>query len=420
MNITLDNRKTEGRVRVIESKSFAHRIMLSASLAKAMTGEDTEIVIQGTSQDIEATKRVIKALDNKEAVIDCGESGTTLRFTLPICAALGRREETRLTGHGRLMQRPMGPLIDAMTPHGVTVDFEEETNSLVCRGRMQSGTYEIAANVSSQYISGLLFALPILEGDSVLKLVGKVESRPYIDITLEVLAQFGIEIQEDAENQTFKIKGGQVYKSPGKAVVEGDWSNAAFWMASGVASGRTVKVEGLNLNSIQGDRAVCSVLRQFGADIIEDGDSVICSCRPGQLHGTEISAADIPDMVPVLSVIAAISEGDTLFYDAGRLRIKESDRIETTKAMLNALGVEVETGEEWMKVHGRGSSQASGILDGGTVDGANDHRIVMSAAVAAISCKNPVTIEGAQAVNKSYPGFFEEREILCQVHTENI
>jgi len=415
MNVTLDNRKLSGSVKVIESKSFAHRIMLCASLAKAMTGQDTEILIEGTSQDIEATKSVISALNDKLPVLDCGESGTTLRFALPICAALGKREETRLTGHGRLMQRPMEPLIKAMRTHGVKVDFDEKTSSLVCRGNLKSGNYEISADVSSQYISGLLFALPMLEGDSTLKLIGKIESRPYIDITLEVLKKFGIEIREDIERQMFLIKGGQIYKSPGKIAVEGDWSNAAFWMVSGVLSGCEVKVAGLNLDSIQGDRAVCDVLRKFGADIIEEKDSVICS-RKHLLKGIEIDAADIPDMIPIVSVVAAVAQGDTKIINAGRLRIKESDRLITTKNMLQALGADVEIGEDWMIIHGSGSDKNIGMLEGGTVDGANDHRIVMSAATAAICCREEVIIEGAQAVNKSYPGFFKERERLCQAY----
>ena len=421
MNITLDNRPMRGTVKVIQSKSFAHRIMLAAALAEVTGGGKTEVLLENDSEDIRATRRVIKALGCGEELLDCGESGTTFRFIVPICAALGRREETRFTGHGRLLQRPMEPLTAAMEPHGVSFMYEE--NALVCRGCLTSGEYTIAANVSSQYISGLLFALPLLEGDSVLNLTGTVESRPYIDITLDVLKDFGIVIRElpaDGELQSggvdgvstrFEIPGGQVYSGPETMEVEGDWSNAAFWMAAGIIGGSPVTVTGLNLDSVQGDKAICEVLRSFGASVKEDAaaGSVICSGpEGGVLQGCAIDVKDIPDAVPILSVVAAAASGTTKIYNAGRLRIKESDRLQTVAAMLKALGVEAEEGEDFLVIHGAGGRS----LAGGTVDGANDHRIVMSGAVAAALCSSPVTILGAQAVNKSYPGFFEERERL--------
>lgn len=467
MDITLDNRKLAGTVKVIQSKSFAHRIMLSAALAEITSGAHTEVLLDNDSEDVRATKRVIAALGSGEELLDCGESGTTFRFIVPICAAQGRREVTRFTGHGRLLQRPMGPLMEAMEAHGVSFEYEE--NVLVCRGRLRAGEYTIAANVSSQYISGLLFALPLLEGDSVLNLTGTVESRPYIDITLDVLKDFGIVIEEEAVeagagsqssggsggsageapvSARFKIPGGQVYRGPAQMEVEGDWSNTAFWLAAGAigcsgaacsadgdcsggavcsAGGHdAVTVTGLNLNSVQGDKAILDVLRRFGAEVTEDAasGSVTCSgpADGSMLRGCDIDVKDIPDAVPIVSVVAAAAAGVTRIYNAGRLRMKESDRLVTVAAMLTALGAKVEEGEDYLMIHGAGRSAdgdektgyVSGIrpLQGGTVDGANDHRIVMSAATAAIICQEPVTILGAQAVNKSYPGFFEERENL--------
>ena len=443
MEVRLDNRKLTGTVKVIQSKSFAHRILLAAALSKIMSGVETEVKLETVSEDMEATRRVIGALEREENVLDCGESGTTLRFMVPVCGALqGRRQaetgagEIRFTGRGRLMQRPMGPLFEAMAPHGVSAFYED--GQLVLTGGLTAGEYSIAANVSSQYISGLLFALPLLEGDSVLNLTGKVESRPYIDITLDVLRQFGIRIEEEVPDGAgapdavgdstsgkstditcrFRIPGGQVYRGPASMEVEGDWSNAAFWLAAGAAGGGPVTVRGLNLRSVQGDMAICQVLRQFGAEVEEDAasGSVTCRCPKGmQLHGTEIDVADIPDAVPVLSVVAAAAAGDTRIYNAGRLRIKESDRLQTVTSMLQALGCPVDEGEDFLVIHGQGDS---GYLSGGTVDGAGDHRIVMSAAVAAAICSGPVVITGAEAVNKSYPGFFEEREQLWEAHTE--
>lgn len=443
MEVRLDNRKLTGTVKVIQSKSFAHRILLAAALSKITSGVETEVKLETVSEDMEATRRVIGALEREEHVLDCGESGTTLRFMVPVCGALqGRRQaetgagEIRFTGRGRLMQRPMGPLFEAMAPHGVSAFYED--GQLVLTGGLTAGEYSIAANVSSQYISGLLFALPLLEGDSVLNLTGKVESRPYIDITLDVLRQFGIRIEEEVPDGAgapdavgdstsgkstditcrFRIPGGQVYRGPASMEVEGDWSNAAFWLAAGAAGGGPVTVRGLNLRSVQGDMAICQVLRQFGAEVEEDAasGSVTCRCPKGmQLHGTEIDVADIPDAVPVLSVVAAAAAGDTRIYNAGRLRIKESDRLQTVTSMLQALGCPVDEGEDFLVIHGQGDS---GYLSGGTVDGAGDHRIVMSAAVAAAICSGPVVITGAEAVNKSYPGFFEEREQLWEAHTE--
>ena len=443
MEVRLDNRKLTGTVKVIQSKSFAHRILLAAALSKITSGVETEVKLETVSEDMEATRRVIGALEREEHVLDCGESGTTLRFMVPVCGALqGRRQaetgagEIRFTGRGRLMQRPMGPLFEAMAPHGVSAFYED--GQLVLMGGLTAGEYSIAANVSSQYISGLLFALPLLEGDSVLNLTGKVESRPYIDITLDVLRQFGIRIEEEVPDGAgapdavgdstsgkstditcrFRIPGGQVYRGPASMEVEGDWSNAAFWLAAGAAGGGPVTVRGLNLQSVQGDMAICQVLRQFGAEVEEDAasGSVTCRCPKGmQLHGTEIDVADIPDAVPVLSVVAAAAAGDTRIYNAGRLRIKESDRLQTVTSMLQALGCPVDEGEDFLVIHGQGDS---GYLSGGTVDGAGDHRIVMSAAVAAAICSGPVVITGAEAVNKSYPGFFEEREQLWEAHTE--
>ena len=443
MEVRLDNRKLTGTVKVIQSKSFAHRILLAAALSKLTSGVATEVKLETVSEDMEATRRVISALEKGEKVLDCGESGTTLRFMVPVCGTLqGRRQaetgagEIRFTGRGRLMQRPMGPLFEAMAPHGVSAFYED--GQLVLTGGLTAGEYSIAANVSSQYISGLLFALPLLEGDSVLNLTGKVESRPYIDITLDVLRQFGIRIEEEVSDGAgapdavgdstsgkstditcrFRIPGGQVYRGPASMEVEGDWSNAAFWLAAGAAGGGPVMVTGLNLQSVQGDMAICQVLRQFGAEVEEDAaaGSVTCRCPKGmQLHGTEIDVADIPDAVPVLSVVAAAAAGDTRIYNAGRLRIKESDRLQTVTSMLQALGCPVDEGEDSLVIHGQGDS---GYLSGGTVDGAGDHRIVMSAAVAAAICSGPVVITGAEAVNKSYPGFFEEREQLWEAHTE--
>lgn len=409
MEIKVNNRRLAGRVKVIESKSFAHRMMIAAALAQAMTGEKTEIGLTGMSQDMEATARTTEGLFAREKILDCGESGTTLRLLLPVIGALGLLPETVLTGRGRLMERPIQPLLQAMAPHGFQV--EQTEGRLVCKGQLKAGHYQIAANVSSQYISGLLLALPLLQGDSRLQLVGPVESRPYIDMTLNVLDQFGISIEEKEEKEgkrgSFFIEGGQTYRSPGRMQVEGDWSNAAFWLAAGAAGGGPVTVTGLNPESVQGDRRICAILQEMGADVLESKGEITCSGNG--LKGVSVDVRDIPDLVPVLAVLGAGAKGETLLYNGARLRLKESDRIVTTAALLRAIGAEVEEGEDFLRIWGKG-----GHLPGGVIDGAGDHRIVMSGAVAALFCDGPVTITGAEAVQKSYPDFFEERKALCQ------
>ena len=409
MEIRLDNRKLKGSLKIIPSKSFAHRAVIGAFLSRLTSGSETEVIIGEKSQDIEATIRVTEGLSRKEQILDCGESGTTLRLILPVLGALGLSGETVLTGRGRLMERPLGPLIAAMEEHSFYTELKD--GRLFCRGKLTPGCYRIAANVSSQYISGLLMALPLLQGDSILQMTGPVESRPYIDITLSLLRRFGIVTEEqDGKGEitgSFFIKGGQKYRGPAQVEVEGDWSNAAFWLAAGAAGGGPVTVSGLNPRSVQGDRKICSLLRQFGAAVEEGEDSI--TCTGGPLKGIRADVKDIPDLVPVLAVLASGAEGESLLYNGARLRLKESDRLMTTAAMLRAIGAEVEEGEDYLKIRGYG-----GHLPGGQIDGANDHRIVMSGTVAALLCDGPVTIAGAEAVKKSYPAFFEEREKLCQ------
>ena len=270
---------------------------------------------------------------------------------------------------------------------------------VLTQGKLPAGDYSIAANVSSQFIGGLLFALSVVPGRSTLTLTGKIESAPYIDMTLDVLALFDAKITRSEDGRVYTIEGLEKLTTPGTVAVEGDWSNSAFWLCAG-ALGKGVTLTGLRANSRQGDRAVVDILRHFGADITTTDDTV--SVRPGFLHGITVDAAQIPDLVPILSVVASFAEGTTEFVNAGRLRIKESDRLVTTREMLTALGADVEELPEGLIVHGRAEVQ------GGTCDGANDHRIVMSAAVAGARTYEPVVINGAQAVRKSYPDFFDD------------
>ncbi|MBR5228901.1 MAG: 3-phosphoshikimate 1-carboxyvinyltransferase [Firmicutes bacterium] len=312
-------------------------------------------------------------------VLDCIESGSTLRFVLPIAAALGT--ECQFTGRGKLPERPMTPLADEMKKHGIEFSPEgRDSLPFTIKGQLTSGVYEIPGNISSQYISGLIFALPMLVGDSEIRVIGDLESASYIDLTLQMVRDFGVEIEKTEWG--FKIPGGQKYKG-GEIEVEGDYSNAAFWMVAD-AIGSVLQLSGLREDSAQGDRKAADIL------------------AGRRINYTDIDCRDIPDIVPILSVAAAQAPQTTRFYDAGRLRIKESDRLSAMVDCLTRLGAKVEEKEDELIVH-------PSVLKGGCeVDGYNDHRIVMSMAIAGLICEEPIIIRGAEAVTKSYPNFFEE------------
>lgn len=382
-----------GAVSAIASKSAAHRLYICAALA----GGTTQICCSTTSKDIEATRACLQTMADHGAELPCGESGSTLRFLLPVVAALGLDTSFRM--EGRLPQRPLAPLDAQLTTHGVCLSRPRE-DLLQVTGQLQPGDYVLPGDVSSQYISGLLFALPLLKSPSTLTVTGKVESSPYIDMTLDALAQFGVRFRK--ENNTYYIAP-QSYTCPGTVQVEGDWSNAAFWLCAGALTG-PVTVSGLSMDSLQGDKAILDLLSAFGANVTFCDHKV--TVAPGVLKAVDIDAAAIPDLVPVLSVVAAAASGTTRIYNAQRLRLKESDRIASVCSMLTALGVHAEETVDGLQIRG-------GIpLTGGTVDSCNDHRIAMAAAVASTLCADAVTVLGAEAVNKSYPDFWSDFELL--------
>jgi len=400
-----------GRVRAIPSKSFAHRLLICSALSEGKTF----VKCTGSSDDIEATVRCLEALgakiersgegfevtplDLKRIVrggtLDCGESGSTLRFMLPVACALGADARFKLAG--RLPDRPLSHLEKALSEQGCAFSGQRSA-ILSASGQLKPGHFVLPGDVSSQYISGLIFALPLLEGDSVIEISGKIESKDYILMTLAALEKFGVSI--NFTGNRLNVKGGACYKSPGEVEVEGDWSNAAFWLCAGAIAGSGIECRGLNTASIQGDRAVLELLKRFGAEIRRRGDAVMV--KPSMLHGIEIDARDIPDLVPALSAVAAVANGRTVIKNASRLRIKESDRLRSVSETLSALGADIRETEDGLEINGRES------LKGGVVDSFGDHRIAMMAAVASASCTEPVTIKNAQAVSKSYPAFFED------------
>lgn len=398
MDILIKPSILKGKVDIPASKSVAHRMLICASLAG-----DSEISGINFSKDIDATIQAMSSLGStiytnqdsadipdtinppEKAIIDCNESGSTLRFIIPIACALG--VETEFHGRGRLPQRPIDIYIRELTKHGITFDYNN-TMPFTVSGRLTSGIYEIEGNVSSQFITGLLFALPLLDGDSEIVLTSHLESRPYVDITIDVLRRFGIEITE-TEN-SFKIKGGQKY-TPSNEKVEGDYSQSAFFYVAN-ALGSDVSMGNLNPDSVQGDKKIIDIIKSATKD--------------GKITGFRADCSDIPDLVPILSVLGAYSTEKSVIYNAKRLRIKESDRLAACADMLNNLGGNVTVTPDGLEI------QPTGHLHGGTVDSYGDHRIVMAAAVAALCCDGDVIIKGAEAVNKSYPNFFNDYKNL--------
>jgi len=335
--------------------------------------------------------------------LPCMESGSTLRFLLPVACALGLRCVFQMKG--RLSQRPMAPLDAQLERHGIRL-WREGPDTLCCEGRLQPGEYHLPGDISSQYITGLLMALPLLDSPSRLTVTQPIESGPYIDMTLEAARAFGHTpaVTRTARDSRYDIQGTGVFTSPSRIAVEGDWSNAAFWLCAGAMPGGDIQVRGLEKDSTQGDKEVCGILARMGAGV--DWQAGTLAVKEGRRHGTEIDLGSAPDLGPVLAAVAAAGTGTTVVRNAARLRLKESDRLLAIARTLNALGASVTETGDGLEIHGRPA------LAGGTVDACGDHRIAMMAAVASAACAGPVTITGAQAVNKSYPAFWKDLAAL--------
>ncbi len=412
MDISITPHALSGSIESVPSKSRAHRLLICGALSDG----ENELCIRTVSRDIEATLDCLRSLGSTiektdagykflpfshttdSAILPCGESGSTLRFLLPVAGALGKDAIFALSG--RLPERPIGPLSEALTAHGMKITRLANGN-LSVSGTLQSGAYSLRSDISSQFISGLLFALPLLSGDSTLTLSGKIESAPYVAMTEAALKESGIDF-EKCEN-TYYIPGGQQYRPPARINVEGDWSGAAFFLVAGAISG-PVKISGLSHTSLQGDKEIINILKAFGAKCTTEKDGITVS--PGPLLGQTVDASQIPDLVPIVAVLGAAAKGRTEITGALRLRLKESDRLKTVSAMLSALGGKITETADGLIIEG-------GMpLPGGTVDSAGDHRIAMSGAIASLLSKGNVVIQGAECVEKSYPNFWEHFAIL--------
>lgn len=397
MDITIYPHKLRGTLTAIPSKSQAHRLLICAAFSDAMT----TLKCPATNQDIEATADCLRALGAKiertdsgytvqpienipeSAVLDCHESGSTLRFMLPIAGALG--VDATFVMAGRLPQRPLSPLWEEMEHCGCSLS-RPTMNTIHCIGKLSSGEYAIDGSVSSQFITGLLYAMALMPGKSRLTVTGKTESKPYIEMTQRALLAFGVDTED------YSVSGSYPFKTPGELTVEGDWSNGAFFLAA-KALGSELEILGLDPTSAQGDRVAAPILEQLDISIT-------------------VNAADIPDLVPILAVAAGAQKGAT-FTNVGRLRLKESDRVASVASMLQNLGAQVQVTQETLTV-------LPARYHSCTVDAVGDHRIAMAAAIAATVADGPVTILGAQCVAKSYPSFWEEYARLGGIYEQHI
>lgn len=389
MDITIYPSKLSGSITAIPSKSQAHRLLICAAFSDA----STRIYCSETNQDIEATVSCLNSIGAvikrtsygyhvdpvsvtpETAVINCEQSGSTLRFLLPIVCALGIRTTIHMSG--RLPNRPLTPMWEELERMGCQL-ARSSNSSIQTAGKLQPGEYMIAGNISSQFITGLLFAMSLMDGLSTLRVTGTIESAPYVKMTQETLKLFGV------ESNDYCVQGSYPFQSPKEISVEGDWSNAAFFLAAN-SLGNRIHVENLATTSTQGDCAIASILAQ-------------------KTENSVISAADIPDLVPILAVYFAVN-GGAVFTDIKRLRLKESDRVESVISLLNNLGIQSEADENTLHVFG-------GKIRGGIVDSYSDHRIAMAAGIAATVASEPVTVIGADCVAKSYPTFWQEYKRL--------
>ena len=390
MDIIISPAKLSGKIKAVSSKSQAHR----ALICEFLSGENLSIDDLDISADIKATFDCLNDLKANKAIINCRQSGSTLRFLLPVILALGKT--VTVIGEGRLPQRPICTFIEELSRHGAI--FSSSTLPFELKGCLKSGVYTLPGNISSQFISGLLFALPILHGDSKILIDGEIQSKAYIDMTINMLKNFNI--TADKIDNGYFIKGNQKYIKTHGIKPQGDWSNAGVFLAMD-ALGAQIDVLNLDLDSLQADKVILKLLTDcFGAKASYARGIKINA--PSKLKTVKIDVSQCPDLFPVLAVCACAADGESILYNAKRLRFKESDRISSTACLINSLGGEAVENDDSLIIKGKG------YLLGGEIDCFDDHRIVMAATLASLICEGKIIIKNAQAINKSYPKFFED------------
>lgn len=411
---TITPKYKTGEVTIPSSKSAAHRYLICAALSQ----EESVITCNGISDDIQATIDCLNAMGAKIEVtngnqirvcpirelpsgkitLNCRESGSTLRFLIPLAGVLGLNADFVMEGN--LPSRTPQVFIYEMIAHGMNIN--QEGNVLECSGKLLSGLYQMPGNLSSQFVSGLLMASPLMDSDNIIRINGELQSRNYVTMTEDAITLSGVGFGKG--QSAYLVYGAQKYYFPAQAVVEADWSSAAFFLCMGALSPEGILVKGLSMDSAQGDKEILNMLKEFGAVVEEREDGIFV--KKGDLIGIAVDASNIPDLIPAVCAVAAFAKGKTLIHNAARLRIKESDRIRSIVRMLKSLGAEAQELEEGIVITGKEE------LAGGTVDPSKDHRIAMAAAVASCGCTGEVAIEDAECVSKSYPAFWEHFENL--------
>lgn len=396
--------KLSGEVRAIGAKAHAHRVLLASALAEGAT----KIFGLTYSEDVLATINTLKALgvsivqeeDNLKilgktrqdyANIDVGESGTTLRLILPILGQFA--DKVSITAHGRLPKRPLDALVDVLKQGGV--QFSQDRLPCEVWGKFQKGSYALPGNISSQYFSGLLLAGGAM-GEIEVMATTPLESKSYVDLTIAVLEAFQAKVEEEVGHYHVRSQG---LKSPGEVTIEGDWSNLAPWLCAGALGGEGIHAKGVSMDSLQGDKAIVEILKAYGAKVSVTKDSILVA--KGEARPLSLDMSNIPDLLPVLVILACGAKGESLFYNAKRLRYKETDRLERVASLVRALGIKVTLTEDSMRIEGRG------YLNGGHISAVGDHRLVMAGALASCLAKEAISLEGKEAIGKSYPDFFE-------------
>lgn len=413
-NIRITPSPLKGDINIPPSKSLAHRAVICAGLSEGISNIDNIIFsedIKATTMGMQSFGIEISRKDESISIkgkpqlsliknaINCNESGSTLRFLIPIALLTG--EEISFEGRGKLVSRPLDVYYEMFNNQGIQYKNNNGQLPLKVKGVLTPGTFYVKGDISSQFITGLMFALPLLDGDSRIIITTELESKGYVNLTIDCMNKFGVEI-ENKYYKEFYIKGNQKYISRDYRV-EGDFSQAAFWIVAGIL-GANIKCKDLNLKSLQGDKAILNIVKEMGGNIKISEDTIEV-CR-SQTKGIVIDASECPDLVPILSVLGALSEGTTKIINAERVRIKECDRLKAMKTELTKVGADIEETQDGLIIRGKST------LKGGIVDSWNDHRIAMAMAVASIKCEEPIIITNSKAVKKSYPEFWEDFKML--------
>lgn len=414
-NIQISPSTLNGEVNIPPSKSISHRAIIAAGLSEGKSylsniilSDDIIATIEGMRSfgiSIELKKQndktynvvvnsngKLKPINNE---IDCKESGSTLRFLIPISRLIN--DKIVFTGSGKLVERPLDIYYKIFNEQGISYSNDQGKLPLTVSGALQAGNFNIRGDISSQFVSGLLFTLPLLNGDSRITITKSLESKGYVDLTMDILKKFSINV-ENHNYEKLVIKGNQRY-TPMEYRVEGDYSQGAFWIVAGLLGGKIISKD-LNIDSLQGDKAIIHIVKDMGGNISIDQNTI--SAKKSTTNGIIIDGSECPDLVPILASLGSLSIGTTRIINAERLRIKESDRLKAMATELEKLGADIKETEDGLLIHGKE------YLDGGLVDSWNDHRIAMALAIASIRCKNTVTITNSHVVNKSYPGFWQD------------